>query len=109
MKAFNTKKEALDNAKPENWVVEAYLHMAGTRLVYVLDSLSELDGRGYQLIRHPIGHQVSCGCCTNGCVCFMHQDTPAGCPPHKCELHATTNTPHSTAQPTLHLPHDPRR
>lgn len=30
---------------------------------------------------------VSCGCCSNGCCCFNHQDAPAGRPPHICELH----------------------
>lgn len=31
---------------------------------------------------------VSCGCCSNGCVCFHHQDTPLGMPPRRCALHS---------------------
>ena len=29
----------------------------------------------------------TCGCCTNGCCCWNHQDTPNGLPPQKCALH----------------------
>lgn len=31
--------------------------------------------------------RISCGCCTNGCCCWHHQDTPNGRPPRRCELH----------------------
>lgn len=31
--------------------------------------------------------RVSCGCCTNGCVCWNHQDTPNGRPPQLCDIH----------------------
>ena len=30
---------------------------------------------------------VSCGCCTNGCVCFMHRDEPRGIFKNICQLH----------------------
>lgn len=34
--------------------------------------------------------QVSCGCCTNGCTCFMHRDVPRGVRQQKCALHSGT-------------------
>lgn len=30
---------------------------------------------------------VSCGCCSNGCVCWNHRDEPKGRHEHKCDLH----------------------
>lgn len=52
----------------------------------------------------PNYRQVGCGCCTgreateqadwgtytvrvDQCVCWIHQDTPRGRPPHKCTAH----------------------
>ncbi len=42
---------------------------------------------------------VSCGCCTDGCVCWMHRRTtpasgPQGLP--KCAFHAAHGHPHIT-------------
>lgn len=34
--------------------------------------------------------QISCGCCTNGCVCHNHMDIPRGLRPQKCALHSGT-------------------
>lgn len=31
---------------------------------------------------------ITCGCCTNGCVCEHHQDIPLGMQPKRCDLHA---------------------
>ncbi len=31
---------------------------------------------------------VSCGCCTNGCVCSNHMDIPRGMVPGPCAYHA---------------------
>jgi hypothetical protein len=31
--------------------------------------------------------RLTCGCCTQGCVCTNHQDTPNGLPPHTCAAH----------------------
>lgn len=28
--------------------------------------------------------KLTCGCCTEGCVCVMHQDIPRGVPPTTC-------------------------
>lgn len=30
---------------------------------------------------------LTCGCCSNGCVCQNHMDIPNGRPPKKCEMH----------------------
>ena len=30
---------------------------------------------------------VTCGCCTNGCVCVHHQDVPRGLQVRTCDLH----------------------
>lgn len=35
----------------------------------------------------PTPKTLTCGCCSNGCVCWNHQDTPAGRPPTRCEHH----------------------
>lgn len=35
---------------------------------------------------------LTCGCCSNGCVCVHHQDTPMGRPPFKCNLHCDQQT-----------------
>lgn len=40
---------------------------------------------------------VSCGCCTNGCVCANHQDTPNGRPVTVCAVHQRTPHPHTTS------------
>jgi hypothetical protein len=32
--------------------------------------------------------KLSCGCCTNGCCCFMHRDVPNGRPAQVCEFHS---------------------
>ena len=32
--------------------------------------------------------KISCGCCTNGCVCFMHRDIPRGIIDGTCDIHA---------------------
>jgi len=42
---------------------------------------------------------LSCGCCTGGCVCWNHQDTPNGRPIHVCEYHQTTPHPRITEAP----------
>lgn len=34
--------------------------------------------------------RVSCGCCTNGCVCFMHRDVQRGLLMQKCAVHSGT-------------------
>ena len=44
-------------------------------------------------------HTVSCGCCTNGCICWNHQDTPRGLSPTVCPFHQTTPHPHETCRP----------
>lgn len=31
--------------------------------------------------------KVSCGCCTNGCVCFNHRDVPKGIVVKVCDFH----------------------
>lgn len=31
--------------------------------------------------------EISCGCCTGGCVCQFHQDVPMGIPARVCEYH----------------------
>ncbi len=28
---------------------------------------------------------LTCGCCTNGCVCTIHEDTPRGEPARMCD------------------------
>ncbi len=33
---------------------------------------------------------VSCGCCTNGCICHNHMDIPRGQRPQKCAIHSGT-------------------
>lgn len=40
-------------------------------------------------ISKPI-RAISCGCCTNGCVCHNHMDIPRGCRPQKCAVHSGT-------------------
>jgi len=35
--------------------------------------------------------RATCGCCTNGCCCFNHQDVPRGRQPQTCEAHAIEN------------------
>lgn len=37
---------------------------------------------------------VSCGCCTNGCCCWHHQDTPRGLPVRVCDYHSDPAHPH---------------
>lgn len=38
---------------------------------------------------------VSCGCCTNGCYCFMHRpDRPGKGLSFACEYHANPAHPH---------------
>lgn len=37
--------------------------------------------------RRVPGTRLSCGCCTDGCVCINHQDTPRGLPPQICAYH----------------------
>lgn len=32
---------------------------------------------------------VSCGCCSNGCVCWNHQNARMAVPARTCELHET--------------------
>jgi hypothetical protein len=34
-------------------------------------------------------HSVTCGCCSNGCVCHNHKDIPKGIKPAVCEYHAS--------------------
>jgi hypothetical protein len=31
---------------------------------------------------------MMCGCCSNGCVCWMHRDVARGLPERKCDYHA---------------------
>ena len=31
--------------------------------------------------------KLTCGCCTNGCVCHHHQDIPRGIKPKICSIH----------------------
>lgn len=42
---------------------------------------------------------VSCGCCTGGCCCHFHQDTPRGRPPRVCEYHKEHGHPRVTEEP----------
>ncbi len=42
---------------------------------------------------------VSCGCCVNGCVCWIHQDTPRGIVPKQCDWHKEHGHPHVTCRP----------
>lgn len=37
--------------------------------------------------RRVPGTRLSCGCCTDGCVCWNHQDTPRGVTPQICAYH----------------------
>ena len=34
---------------------------------------------------------VSCGCCTNGCTCHIHQDIGMGYPAKRCDQHQGMN------------------
>lgn len=43
---------------------------------------------------------VSCGCCTEGCVCWNHQDVPAGRPVATCSYHQRHPHPHATSLTT---------
>jgi hypothetical protein len=36
----------------------------------------------------PPINTVSCGCCSSGCVCEIHQDIPRGPRPAVCAFHA---------------------
>jgi hypothetical protein len=57
-----------------------------TRIVDRSDLYEGGPDRGIGSAAEP--RRISCGCCTNGCTCFHHQDTPNGRPPRTCELHA---------------------
>ena len=35
-----------------------------------------------------VNRRLSCGCCTGGCVCRIHQDSSRGHPPRTCDAHA---------------------
>lgn len=35
--------------------------------------------------------QVSCGCCSIGCTCFVHRDIPNGLLPKQCNVHQKGN------------------
>ena len=39
------------------------------------------------IVMTRIVRQLSCGCCTNGCICHHHQNAPNGKPPVRCGLH----------------------
>jgi hypothetical protein len=43
-------------------------------------------------------HTVSCGCCTNGCVCWNHQDVRIGIPVKVCDYHKTIPHPKVTSR-----------
>lgn len=54
--------------------------------------------RGWTAMRVPATDRkptrvLTCGCCTNGCTCFNHQDTPRGMPPRKCDEHKAMRVP----------------
>lgn len=36
---------------------------------------------------------ISCGCCTNGCICTNHMDIPRGRAPRRCLLHTDSTAP----------------
>lgn len=42
---------------------------------------------------------LSCGCCTGGCVCWHHQDTPNGMPVMVCAYHREHGHPGITEAP----------
>lgn len=60
-------------------------------------SVPSLANRRFDLtavgISVPPHRTLSCGCCTLGCCCFMHQDVPRGRPPVSCALHARIGRP----------------
>jgi len=37
---------------------------------------------------------VSCGCCSNGCTCWIHQDITRGLRAKTCSYHADPAHPH---------------
>lgn len=39
-------------------------------------------------VDHDSVRTLSCGCCSRGCVCWNHQDTPRGRPPYRVPGHA---------------------
>jgi len=45
---------------------------------------------------------LSCGCCTGGCVCAIHQDTPNGLPPNVCDYHKEHGHPRATETAAQH-------
>lgn len=41
---------------------------------------------------------VSCGCCTDGCVCWNHRDVPRGRPVTQCAFHNEHGHPYITME-----------
>ena len=41
---------------------------------------------------------ISCGCCTNGCICHNHMDIPRGDKPGQCEVHKGWTKPQYWAE-----------
>ena len=43
-------------------------------------------------------HTVSCGCCTQGCVCSLHRYLNRGIAVHTCDYHQTVKHPRITSR-----------
>lgn len=50
--------------------------------------------------------QVSCGCCTGGCICHFHQDISRGVRAETCAYHREHPHTHQTEEydPGIHIP-----
>jgi hypothetical protein len=60
-------------------------NLTNDQLANMVDASTQEQAEGI----YP-NRQLSCGCCTNGCVCHNHMDIPRGLRPQRCPLHSST-------------------
>lgn len=66
--------------------------------VAIVDGVSHFYVRSEAPAPKKKPHTLSCGCCTGGCVCSFHQDTPRGIRPHLCDDHREHGHPGATEE-----------
>lgn len=74
---------------------ENYAACAG---VYYCDDCEEdpvVEADDEQIDEPP--RQLTCGCCTAGCICWCHQDRRIGHAPTICEYHSGAKRDHAAS------------